>query len=138
MTHYKTDKQTWSLKNMAARGRDLWQIRKLLASSLKRSSFDRKTIKSITNLIRCKTWQLLYPNIRDDKPFYTLCIPETPNWVLHRTGKTQMKRHMKCHFIRVCTVCYDKIHIQRKKRKYFGQIITYTAKIKCNLTPIWW
>ena len=64
----------------------------------------------------------------------SLCIPETPNWVLNRTGNTQMKCHTMCHFIRVCTVC----HIQRKERKYFGQIITYTAKNKCNLTPIWW
>ena len=97
--------------------------------SLKNSKFfsglKKWTHSDIHYYFRFKTWQPLYPNIRDAKPLYTLCIPETPNWVL-------------CHFIRVCTVCYDKIHLQWKERKYFGQIITYTAKNKCSLTPIWW
>ena len=67
-------------------------------------------------------------NVRDVKPLFTFCIPETPNWVL---WKTQMKCHTICHFIQVCTVCYGKIHTQRKK--YFGQIITYTAKLNVIL-----
>ena len=142
MTHYKTDKTNLVPQKHGSQGRDLWQIRKLLESSLNpliiwQKWWQPSTIKAITNLICCKTWQLLYPNIRDAKPLYTLCIPETP-WVLYRTGKTQMKCHTMCYFIRVCTVCYDKNHIQRKERKYFGQIITYTAKNKYNLTPIWW
>ena len=146
MTHYKTDKTNLVPQKHGSQGRDLWQIRKLLESPLVGISskpahhltemvttFHNNTI---TNLIRCKAWQLLFPNIRDAKPLYTLCIPETPNWVLYRTGKAQMKCHTMCYFIRVCTVCYDKIHIQRKGRKYFGQIVTYTEKNKCNLTPI--
>ena len=73
-------------------------------------------------------------NIRDVKPLHTLCIPETPNWVLYRSGKTQMKCHPMCHFIRVCTVCYGKIHTQRKKIFQTNYNIHY--QIKCNLTPI--
>ena len=45
----------------------------------------------------------------------TLWRPETPKWVLSQTVKTQMKCRIMQHFIRVCTVCWDKINLQRKK-----------------------
>ena len=35
----------------------------------------------------------------------TICIGETPKWVLLETVKTQMKCHILRHFIRVYTVC---------------------------------
>ena len=45
----------------------------------------------------------------------TLCRPETPKQVLLQTAKTQMKCSMMWLFIRVCTVCQEKIDPQRKK-----------------------
>ena len=37
-----------------------------------------------------------------------------------QTMKTQMKCRMMWHFIRVCTVCLDKIDLQRKKYHILG------------------
>ena len=36
---------------------------------------------------------------------FTLCIRETPKWVLLQTVKTQMKCSIMLHFIWVYTVC---------------------------------
>ena len=33
--------------------------------------------------------------------------------------KTQMKSHIVSHFIRVCTVCLDKIDLRREKYNFF-------------------
>ena len=66
----------------------------------------------------------------------TLCVLKTLKLVLWQTVKTQMKCHIMWHFIRVCTVCEDKIDLQRKKYN----ILLDTPKkmkyrkilIKCN------
>ena len=42
------------------------------------------------------------------------CEQETPKRVLWQTVKTQMKCRIMWHFIRVCTVCSDKINLQRR------------------------
>ena len=56
----------------------------------------------------------------------TLCIRETPKWVLLQTVRTQMKCHILRHFIRVHTVCMGK--------KIFRQKNTILKKI--SPTPL--
>ena len=46
---------------------------------------------------------------------WTLWRLETSKWVLLQTVKTQMICHITWNFIRVCTVCLDKINLQRMK-----------------------
>ena len=53
------------------------------------------------------------------KQFLTLYRPDTPKQVLLQTVKTQMKCCIMQHFIRVCTICNDKINLQRKKYNFF-------------------
>ena len=53
-----------------------------------------------------------------------LCRQETPKRVLWQTVKTQMKCRIMRHFIWVCTVCLDKLNIQRKKYNNSLEIIT--------------
>ena len=59
--------------------------------------------------------------------YSTLCIWETPKWVLLQTVKTQMKCHTMQHFIRAYTVCKGKKDLQTK--------IQYFLKIN-SLTPL--
>ena len=47
----------------------------------------------------------------------SLCIQETPKWVLLQTVKTQMKLHIMWHFISVYTGCRGK-KIFRQKIQY--------------------
>ena len=42
-----------------------------------------------------------------------------------QTVKTQIKRRIKWHFIRVYTVCFDKIDRKRKKIQFYLEIVTY-------------
>ena len=51
-----------------------------------------------------------------------------PKWVLWQTVKTQMKCCMMQHFIGVCTVCNDKIDLQRNAI-LFLKIITCDPSI---------
>ena len=51
-----------------------------------------------------------------------------PKWVVLQAVKTQMKCCMMQHFIRVCTVCYSKIDIQRKIQ-IFWEVIAYDPSI---------
>ena len=44
----------------------------------------------------------------------TLFIIATPKCVLWQTVKTQMKCRIMRHFIRVCTVCEEKIDLQNR------------------------
>ena len=55
--------------------------------------------------------------------------PETSKRILWQTVKTQMKCRIRRHFIRVCTVCYDKIDLQRKNCNLFSDIITYGPSV---------
>ena len=51
----------------------------------------------------------------------TLCSLETHKWVLWQKVKTQMKWGSMGHFIRVCTVCQDRIdRFRETNTKLFG------------------
>ena len=70
---------------------------------------------TLKTLIRCP-WMLnvLFVN-----------VPQTgtQGWVMSKRNATMWTKMMR-HFIRVCTVCKDKINLQRKKYNIFLEIIT--------------
>ena len=54
----------------------------------------------------------------------TLCIRETPKWILLQTVNTHMKSNIMRYFIKVYTVCKGKKYLQ-KKNKTLLKIITW-------------
>ena len=50
-------------------------------------------------------------------PSQQLLRPQTHKRILWQAVKAQMKCCLKRHFIRACTVCQDKIYLQRMKFK---------------------
>ena len=50
-----------------------------------------------------------------------------------RTVKTQMEYRIVRHFIRVCTICWDEIDLQRNKCNLFGNYILWTLN-RCHFT----
>ena len=65
---------------------------------------------------------------KKEKLLKTIFILDTSKQVLWQTVKTQLNCHIRWHFIRVCTVCSDKVNLRDRNIHPFIEILIDDTK----------